>query len=327
MMRLRATAAALVVLTVFTSCTSFRSSLLRQTEPSAADRQEAMARDEERKAAVGLILDSLGSDPNAPEGLAFVARSIRSVQRANADLTPRQEYYLGRAFGAQVLTTRKPLNNDEANRYLNLLGQSLARYSERPDTWAGYRFQLLDTPEVNAFAAPGGFIFVTRGLVKLAKDEDQLAAVLAHEIAHIELEHGLKAIRKDRLSTAMVGISVDAAQTFGGPRAQELSAAFEDSIGDLTKTIVNNGYARETEFEADASAVDILDRAGYPPQALLAMLESLKTLPKAGEGGFTKTHPTPEQRIKEVKGDIGRKTSYTVTSAQKRRFQAALGRL
>lgn len=256
---------------------------------------------------------------------AFAIRSLQAVHRANEELTPQQEYYLGRAFGAQVLASRRPWDNEAANRYVNQLGQALSLYSERPETWAGYRFLILDTPEVNAFAAPGGFIFVTRGLVRLTRNEAELAAVLAHEIGHVEQEHGLKAIRKDRLTTALVGIGADAAQTFGSARTRELAAAFEDSVSDLTKTIVNNGYSRDTEYEADGAALAILSRAGFPPQSLLTMLSALKKLPKAGEGGFTKTHPTPDQRIAEVKKTLGKTKSYAVSATQKRRFQAALG--
>jgi len=271
------------------------------------------------------FLDGLGASDD-DSGLGFAIRTLQAVHRANEDLTPEQEYALGRAFGAQVLTTRRPLDNEAANRYLNQVGQALALFSERPDTWSGYRFLLLDTPEVNAFAAPGGLIFVTRGLVKLTRNEDELAAVLAHEIGHVEREHGLKAIRKDRLATAVVGIGADAAQTFGGSRIQELSAAFEDSIADLTKTIVNNGYSRDTEFEADTAALGILARAGYPPQALVTMLEALKGLPQ-GAPGFGKTHPSPDQRIAQVKDQVKGRRTYTLTSTQKRRYQAALGGL
>lgn len=324
--RIFSTLTAVALASVLTSCASLQSFLM-DDDSKPAKRTARPASDPDREERNAAILDGLAANSNLGPGVSFLVRSGRSLQRANEDLTPQQEYYLGRAFGAQVLATRAALDDQAANRYLNLIGQTLARYSERPDTWAGYRFQLLDSPEVNAFAAPGGFIFVTRGLVKATRNEDELAAVLAHEIAHVELEHGLKAIRKDRLTTAVVGIGSDAAQTFGGSKLQELSAAFEGSVSDLTKTIVNNGYAKETEYEADASALDILERAGYPPQALLTMLEALKTLPKAGEGGFTRTHPTPAARIAAAKKNLTRVGTYALTPAQKARYTAALGGL
>lgn len=318
MLRFQRFSAVAAVLVLLTSCASLRSAL--QDDAGGDDAQADDAQ-------VGAVLGFLGANSDLAPGAAFAVRSLQSVRRANADLTPQQEHYLGRAFGAQVLAGRAPLGRDEANRYLNQVGQALARFSERPETWGGYRFLILDSAEVNAFAAPGGFVFVTRGLLRLTRNEAELAAVLAHEIAHIEQEHGLKAIRKDRLATAVVGIGSDAAQTFGGSRLQELSAAFEDSIADLTKTIVNSGYSRETEFEADASALAILTRAGYPPQALLTMLEALKKLPETGKGGFSRTHPTPDERIFEVKPSLGRTGSFSVSSTQKQRFQTALGGL
>ena len=257
-------------------------------------------------------------------GASFLGRSVQAYQRANTDLTPQQEYYLGRSFGATVLQSRKPLENVAANRYVNQIGQALARTSDRAETWAGYRFLILDTPQVNAFAAPGGFIFVTKGLVRLTRNEAELAAVLAHEIAHVEQEHGLKAVRKDRLTTAVLGIGADAARTYGSAEVRELTLAFEDSVTDLTKTIVNNGYSRDTEYEADDAALRILRRAGYPASALLTMLSALTNLPASGVGGFSQTHPAPSDRMAEVKKLLGSSITVNVSSPQKRRFQAAL---
>jgi predicted Zn-dependent protease len=269
------------------------------------------------------VLDALGGG----RGLGFAVRSVQAVKAAQTELTPQQEYYLGRAFGAQILKSRRPLGNEKLDAYVNLVGQSLALFSELPDTWLGYRFLVLDTPEVNAFAAPGGFIFVTKGLIQRTSNEAELAAVLAHEISHVALQHGVHAIQKDRLTTAFVGIGTDAAQTFGDSQLRDATAAFSDSIGDLTKTIVNNGYSRDTEYEADAAALSLLERAGYPKQAMKTMLRALKSLPKGGEGGFTKTHPTPDQRLAEVSKKVPGDGGYTIPASQMRRYQDALGGL
>ena len=109
------------------------------------------------------------------------------LAKSAEDFTPDQEYYLGRGVAATLLGQYRALRTPAANEYLNLLGQSLAKYSTKPNTFGGYRFLLLDTPEINAFAAPGGLILVTRGLAQCAANEDELAAVLAHEIAHVQL--------------------------------------------------------------------------------------------------------------------------------------------
>ena len=121
-----------------------------------------------------------------------ILRGAKAVQKTWQDLTPEQEYYIGRAVAAQVFQTYRPLDRPAANAYLNLFGQSLAVFSDRPETFGGYHFLLLDSDEINAFAAPGGLILVTRGMVRCCENEDELAAVLAHEICHVEKKHGLE---------------------------------------------------------------------------------------------------------------------------------------
>lgn len=299
------TAAAWAGLLLLTSCAGLG--------PGSPDRPDLEA-----------VLRAAGADSDLATTAGFVARSVTSVQRANEDLTPVQEYLLGRSFGATLLQTRRPYDNVAATRYLNLIGRNLARFSARPETYAGYRFLILDSPEVNAFAAPGGFIFVTRGLLRLTKSEAEVAAVLAHEVAHVEQEHGLKAIRKERLSAAVLGIGADALQTYGSSEVRAVTAALADSVSDLTKTIINNGYSRETEFEADKAAVRILRDTGYPPQALLTMLGSLKKLPRDGEGGFSRTHPQPDARLAQVRRLVPGPVGLPWAPAQDSRFHAAL---
>jgi len=132
-----------------------------------------------------------------PDQAQGITRSAKAIEKTWQDLTPEQEYYIGRAVVAQVLQTYPPLDRPQANDYMNLLGQSLAVFSERPETFGGYHFLLLDSDEINAFAAPGGLILVTRGMLRCCENEDELAAVLAHEICHAELKHGLSAIKAD----------------------------------------------------------------------------------------------------------------------------------
>ncbi len=251
-------------------------------------------------------------------------RSNDSLEKANEDLTPLQQYYLGRAFGATILESRKPVDNAKANAYVNELGQALVQASEQPATYSGYRFQIVDSAEINAFSGPGGFIFISKGLVKLTHDEGELAAVLAHEIGHVALEHGVKAIQKDRQTGALVGIGADAAKTYGSDDAKGLAASFESSVTDLTKNIVDKGYSRETEFEADARAVTVLRRAGYSPRSLVSMLEELKKQPQGNPVGFAKTHPAPQDRITQASKLVAGDPVPKGTPAQAKRFKAAL---
>ena len=224
-----------------------------------------------------------------------------AAAEAQEDFTPEQEYYLGRAVGAQVLTMYQPLNIPEANGYLNVLGQTLALYSTKPQTFGGYHFLLLDSNDINAFAAPGGLIFVTRGLVQCCESEEALAAVLAHEIGHVQLEHGIKAIQGDRTTKVFQLAAEEGIRTFGPGELNALTDLFGDSIKDITSTMINNGYSREYEREADQAAVAILRGSGYDPGGLTAMLEVMGQRLRPGGSDFAKTHPSPAERVEELK--------------------------
>lgn len=259
------------------------------------------------------------------------AQSITKVTTAVAktfeDITPEQEYYIGRSVGAVIVNRYKPFPNAEANDYLNLLGQTLAQASDRPETFGGYHFLILDSGEINAFAAPGGLIFVSRGMLRICRSEDAVAAVLAHEIAHVQLRHGLQAIDKSRLTQALTTIAAESAKTLGGRELADLTKAFEGSIGDITSTMVNNGYSRGFEREADAAAVTILSRVGYDPNGLVAMLKEMEKNLKPGGLDFAKTHPSPKSRIEDIESrNVGAPAS-AEGFARQGRFRKALGKI
>jgi len=225
---------------------------------------------------------------------------------------------------ATVLTTYKPFDLQRANAYLNLLGQTVAQFSTKPETFGGYHFLLVDTDEVNAFAAPGGLIMISRGMMRCCTSEDELVAVLAHEISHVDHQHGLKAIRKGRLTSALTTLGVAAGKSLGGQELAQVTEAFEGSVTDITSTLMNNGYARTTEFEADKGAVAILKKLGYPPAALVAMLEQMQKQLKPGGRDFAKTHPSPEVRIAELKKLAGTATPSPASAVRQQRFQQAM---
>ena len=261
------------------------------------------------------------------KGVGVITKTADNLKKADEDLTPVQQYYLGRAFGATILESRKPLDNPVLTQYVNSIGQALVLASDQPATYNGYRFLILDTPEVNAFSGPGGFVFVTKGLIQLTSNEAELAAVLAHEVSHVALQHGVKAIKKDRQTGALITGVADTAKTLGSADMAKATDALQGSVTDLTKNIVNNGYSRDTEFEADAHAVEVLRNSGYSPQALLAMLEDLKKIPQGSGSSLSKTHPAPADRIAKVKPLVQKDGPVTLTDVQKQRYQAAVGSL
>jgi len=247
------------------------------------------------------------------------------------EFTPEQEYYIGRAVAANLLSTRKVWNDPKATTYLNVLERALTLYSDRPDTFGGYHLLILDTDEINAFAAPGGLILVSRGLLRCATTEDMAAAILAHETSHVVLKHGLNAIAASRKTAAYKNLALTAVSVFGSPEARQLTDIFKDSISDITNTLVNSGYARDLELQADQMALVIMRRAGYDPRAFDEMLKLMATRITTGGPGFAKTHPDPKDRAaaveKTLDGQPTVTTAAAAANARQSRYQAALGNI
>ncbi len=249
------------------------------------------------------------------------------MEKSWEDLTPEQEHYIGRSVTAQVFQSYTPLDQSAANSYLNLLGQTLAIFSERPETFGGYHFVLLDSDEINAFAAPGGLIMVSRGMVRCCQTEDELAAVLAHEICHVELMHGLRAIKQARLTEALTIVAAESAKTLGDEELAAVTREFEGSVGDVVMTLTTRGYSRSQERDADAAAVRLLQRAGYPGAAMITMLKRMdKRLANAGGLGFAKTHPSASSRADDLTSMVVASTP-VVDAARQARFSAAMQRI
>jgi predicted Zn-dependent protease len=253
-----------------------------------------------------------------------ITRSAQAVEKTWQDLTPEQEYYIGRAVAAQVFQSYPALDQVQANNYLNLLGQSLAVFSDRPETFGGYHFLLLNSDEINAFAAPGGLILVTRGMVRCCRNEDELAAVLAHEICHVEKKHGLAAIKQGRLTNAFTIIAAEGAKQAGSEQLASLTREFEGSVGDVVMTLTTSGYSRKQERSADASAAALLQRAGYPQAAMITMLQRMdERLGNAGGLGFAKTHPSAQDRIGALR-EVVPSSEFTPDAVRQQRFAAAM---
>jgi len=255
---------------------------------------------------------------------AALKKTSQAVEKAFTDITIEQEYFIGRAVAAEIVNRYRPLDRQAANTYLNLVGQALARVSDMPETFGGYHFLLLDSDEINAFAAPGGLIFVSRGLLRCCPDEDALAAVLAHEVGHVQAKHGLQAIKKSRLTDALTIIGTESARQFGGAELAQLTTAFEGSIADVTSTLVNNGYSRTYEYQADQIAVELLRRLGYDPAAMALMLREMQGRLAGDSRGFARTHPSPAERLEKVLDNPLVNQKHHIVSARQMRFSRAL---
>ena len=256
-----------------------------------------------------------------------VDQSIVNLMKSFEDFTPEQEYYIGRTVGAIIIHQYQPYDNEYANKYINVLGQTLAQASDMPETFAGYHFLILDTDEINAFAAPGGLIFISRGLLRCAKNEDAVAAILAHEIGHVQHKHGLQAIKKSRITAALTNVAIEGVKKHGDKELAELTQVFGDSISDITTTLIKNGYSRSFEKQADMAAVTILQRVGYDPNGIVDMLNIMQERLQPGGLDFAKTHPSPEDRIAYIQEVIGSYSKVETPEDRQQRFIVALGNI
>jgi predicted Zn-dependent protease len=217
------------------------------------------------------------------------------------------EYLIGRDVAASVLTRYAVWNANPAfTSYVNLICQSIVINSPRPVAFNGYHAAILDSAEVNAFASPGGHIFITRGLLEAAKSEDALASVIAHEIAHIQLSHGLRAIQSNR-------------------DLQDWLSQFTLSGARTITDRLNAGFSRVQEFDADITALSLLAASGYNPRSLPEMLKELDRIQGSRSGGFNNTHPSPASRMTNAAVAANRYANMADTGrVRERRFNAVM---
>ncbi|MEE9161091.1 MAG: M48 family metalloprotease, partial [Gammaproteobacteria bacterium] len=199
-----------------------------------------------------------------------------------------KEVEIGRGMSASLLGAAPLVDNDKTQRYVNRVGQWLASQTEREElTW---HFGVLDVETVNAFAAPGGYIFVTKGLMRLCGTESELAGVLAHEIGHVLKRHHLEALRKQAASELATDLASDAINKHGFNAKPFIKSGME---------LFARGLDRADELEADRIGVVIATRAGYEPYGLPRVLLTLNDMNPADSNlaWLTSTHPPSSERL------------------------------
>ncbi|MDR3114293.1 MAG: M48 family metalloprotease [Treponema sp.] len=224
------------------------------------------------------------------------------------ELSPEETYYLGRAVAANIMEHYTPYGeNPTLTAYLNLICRALVLNSPNPIIFNGYHVLILDSQEINAFATSGGHILVTLGLLNAADSEDALAAVIAHEIAHIHLRHGVELIQNMRLTQDLSAFGDRAAGIASRGASTEVPGnRFAAAVREMVNALVVHGYAQAQEFEADAQALALLAATGYEPSGLIEVLQVLETTQRSHPGGFNQTHPAPALRIAQVEGILGK---------------------
>lgn len=231
-----------------------------------------------RAAGLGSLLGNIGS-------LGSLVTTLAGSQTAD------EEIIIGEGVAGTVLGAAKAWNNPKAQGYINRVGSYIAQQSERKELpWA---FVIIDTPSINAFAAPGGIVLVTRGLYQMLETEDELASVLAHEIAHVNRQHHYNVIKQQKL----VELGANVAQA-SVTRNSDLSKR----LASLGADVIARGLDKDAEFEADRDAIVLAARSGYDSASILATLERLHARSKSDDALqllFT-THPAPADRIQKL---------------------------
>jgi predicted Zn-dependent protease len=222
----------------------------------------------------------------------------KNLGAASKDVSEPEEISIGEGM-ASVLLGAAPLEkNDALQRYVNQVGRYLSLQTERPDL--PWHFGVLDSNSVNAFATPGGHIFVTRGLLKKMRSEGELAGVLSHEIAHVLRKHHLAAMKKAGgmgFLADVASIAVDQ-KGGGGYAGKELSKNLISGM----KEVMVRGLDKDDEYEADRMGIVIATRSGYDPYGLPAVLQTLDGLSGSDVSLLFSTHPSPDSRLDTLSG-------------------------
>lgn len=255
--------------------------------------------------------DALGK---AKKGLDAVKEAQQVGKGATGQFSDEEEQVLGDSVALEIVARFGGLWRDaDATHRVNLVGNSLARYSERPAL--EWRFGILDSDTVNAFSAPGGYVFITRGLYELATTDDLLAGILAHEIGHITNRHALKIVGRgealsiigrrvtERSSDLQQAQSqVDAAKAQAAQVSPELAKFLDLNVGKVVNLIVSKGFDAKTEYAADRDGRELAVTTGYAPGGLRAVLVALQAR-KGDPKKLFPTHPSLANRLKELPSD------------------------
>jgi predicted Zn-dependent protease len=221
-----------------------------------------------------------------------IVDTAKNVGKATLEIDQKDEIAIGDDLAGRLLGAAPLVNDPKLQQYVNRVGRWLAAQTERPDL--PWQFGVLDAPELNAFAVPGGTIFVTRGLLVQMKSEAELAGVLAHEIGHVLKKHHLKAIQKSAQS-ALAGDALTLA-------LKDQRSAARDKLISAGTEMYSRGLDKSDELEADRLGVVIASRAGYDAYGLPAVLQTLQGMnpEDSGLALMFKTHPAPAERLEAL---------------------------
>lgn len=280
-------------------------------------------------------IDILNKAQNALNTAEKADETITKFSRMTEPITAENAYYVGRCTAASIFHIYPMYKNTKATIYLNRICRAIAMNSPVPVIYKQYCVGIIDTNEVNALSTASGMILISKGLLSSVESEDELAAVIAHELAHVQLEHAVGIIKSSRVNDfiqSSTALADDVTKKYSklSEDDKKLFHEFAGVNNYLVDTITTKGYSKDQEFKADAEALNLLLAAGYDPNAMISMLKKLDASYKARsdskEGGWTKTHPKPADRLKKVEA-ICSKMEYKGAdpSVRAARFKTNLG--
>jgi predicted Zn-dependent protease len=211
-------------------------------------------------------------------------------------ISTAEEVEIGQQVAADVESKEKLLRNTNVQNYVDGVGQRIARICDRRDV--SYEFKVINKDEINAFACPGGFIYVYTGLLEILDNEAQLAGVLAHEISHVVARHSIKKLQN------IYGYSILATIALGDKT--------EGAAGDIVNVaamLILQGYSRDNEFEADRFGILYAKNAGYNPKGMIQVFEKFKKMEGSSSSvglNLLASHPPPSDRIRSGQSEINK---------------------
>lgn len=228
--------------------------------------------------------------PSAPSATpnSNTVKGVGEMIKGASGISLKDEMKIGGAVAVEIVARNGGIDRDPAmNQRVILIGKSLAYYCSRPEL--NFRFAVLNSDRINAYSAPGGYVFITRGLYNALPNDQELAAVLAHEISHVTKRHALKVIARGEF---MKGL-------FDAGGSVSNVGAFDQGVESITNSLFTKGFDPSAEFEADKEGRSLATKVGYPHDALLDFLKALYA--KDGDSKETfPTHPPLSHRIERL---------------------------
>lgn len=255
-------------------------------------------------------------DPESKEGKIFsgATQLLSSAQ----DMDYNTERTIGETLALESLQRfGKPVISEPLQKYLNLVGNAVSANSKRPAI--PYRFAVLDSKVQNAFAAPGGVIFISKALVGIIENEAELAAVLAHEVGHVAAKHAISSIRRTQF---LSGVGTITAASMKGDKGKQ----YESMIGDMQSVLFDKGLDKGMEYEADAAAMETAYRTGYDPRAMISVLKKLQKIEGTSDkkGSWFSTHPPLDERIAKLEAELSKYPHSAQMASLPERFKSRI---